>query len=330
MRKSIFPLAAATMVACLILSGCGKSKNDGAGPIEEKQIDVLIDWQAEPTYLGIYYAVDKGYFSELGYDAQVTESWGANQAVAAIASGTHVIGTASGGATVLGTNNGADVVSLGVLYPRIPTVIYGLSDSAVKDPVDLIGKRIGIYPASITANEFDAFIAKNGIEKTDIEVVALSGADIPYLLSGQVDAVLHYTEMSPVLVETSDEFEGISGERTFELSLADYGVGGYGLNIIANKDAYQADPEELDGMKVAIVRGYIDGCANQTDAVNSFVKRFPEKSMQYVSESWSRVCNLIGTEPGQQSADGWFETIELYRDLGILTSDVSASDILGE
>lgn len=295
-----------------------------------KPLDLLIDWQAEPTYLGIYHAKQKGYFADAGYAAKITQSWGANEAVAAVASGKYTIGTASGGATVLGRNNGANVVSLGVLYPRIPTVIYGLSSANIHKPADLKGKRIGIYPASITANEFDAFLKVNGLKRSDVQVVTLSGPDIPLLLAGRLDAVLHYTEMSPVQVETAATAPGAAGSRTFELKLADQGVGGYGLNIIANDAAWRSQQPALKKLAQAIERGYRDGCAHRPEAVAAFVAEFPQKDASYVRQSWDRVCAMVGANPGTQTAEGWAETINLYRGLGLLKADVTPAQILGQ
>lgn len=324
--------------ACLFLAvataSCERQRASDSGPTQPPKalqpLDILIDWQAEPTYLGIYYAKYKGYFAGAGYSAKITQSWGANQAVAAVASGKYMIGTASGGATVLGRNNGANVISLGVLYPRIPSVVYGLSSTGVHKPADLKGKRIGIYPGSITSNEFDAFLKLNGLKRTDVTIVSLSGADIPVLLAHKVDAVLHYTEMSPVQVETNPQIPGVGGSKTFELKLADYGVGGYGLNVIANQDAWRSQKAQLTALSSAIARGYKDGCAQRADAVKAFVAEFPDKDANYVKSSWDRVCDLVGTTPGAQNAQGWQETIDLYRSLGLLTVNVTPADILGQ
>lgn len=295
-----------------------------------KPIEVLLDWQAEPTYLGVYFANKSGYFADAGYSAKIIQSWGANQAVAAVASGKYKIGTASGGATVLGPNNGAKVVSLAVLYPKIPSVVYGFSTKGVSTPADLKGKRIGIYPGSITSNEFDAFLKINGLRKEDVTIVSLSGADIPLLLADQVDAVLHYTEMSPVQVELNPQAPGEAGSKTFELKLAEYGVGGYGLNVIANPDAWKNERTGMTALRDAILRGYKDGCANRDDAVKAFVAEFPDKDANYVKQSWDRVCALVGANPGQQNAQGWDETIKIYHDLGLLTTNVTAADIMGQ
>lgn len=306
-------------------------KADTKRKISDKEVsplDILIDWQAEPTYLGIYYAKEKGYFSRAGFNASITQSWGANQAVAAVASGKYIVGTASGGATVLGRSKGAKVVSTAVLYPRIPSVVYGLATTGVRNPIDLKGKRIGLYPGSVTVNEFDAFLDLNGLKRGDLEIVSLSGADIPLLLARKVDAVLHYTEMSPVQVETSINIPGPS-PKTFELKLADYGVTSYGLNVIVNEKAWRKQRPQLEEITAAILQGYHDGCLNREDAVREFLKEFPDKDQHYVSLSWDKVCDLVGTDPGAQDAAGWQRTIDLFRNLGLLKANVNPDQILG-
>lgn len=318
----------ATLVVAA-LSGC-KAENSGSKTRAAlKSIEFIIDWQPEPTYLGIYFARSQGYFAQAGYDVSITPSWGANQAVSAVASGKYIIGTASGGATLLGRNNGANVISMGVLYPRVPSVVYGLASSGIRGPGDLKGKKIGIYPGSVTVNEFDAFRKLNGLQGDALETVSLSGADIPLLVAGKVDGVLHYTEMSPVQVETSREIQGPE-PKTYEILLADHGVGGYGLNIVANPAALSSRRADIDAITSAVLRGYRDGCADRARAVDSFVKQFPDKSRDYVRISWDKVCALVGSNVGYQDEAGWQKTIDLYRGLGVLKANVRPSELLGK
>src|SRR3954452_11573613 len=191
-----------------------------------KPYKVLIDWTNEPTYLGVYRAKSSCLFHKLGLDVTIDQSQGANQAVAAVAAGQYAIATASGGATVLARNNRAEIVSLGVLYPKIATVIYGLATTGVKSPADLAGRRIRIYPESISTNEFDAFVRVNRLNPQSFQIVPLSGSDIGALLSRSVDAALNYGEMSPMALATQPEAKEVDGKRIFQLPLADFGVGG--------------------------------------------------------------------------------------------------------
>jgi len=315
------------VITLLGVAGCTKTETQQSNPKLAK-FEFLIDWQAEPTYIGIYYAKHLGLFKELGLDVEIIQSWGANQAVASVASGRYKIATASGGATVLGYNSDAKIVSLAVLYPKIPSVVYGLAPTGVTNLAGLRGKKIGIYPSSITANEFQAFVAANHLNTNEFSVVSISGSDIPLLKSGQVDAVLNYWEMSPAAIEVDPNFTEVGGRRTFDISLAKNGVAGYGLNIITSRAELVKEGDLLKKIAAAAVEGYRRACQNPDDAIAAFLKEFPDKNSAYLHEGLNRVCSMIGTNYGTQGSEGWQETINVYRDLGLVKKDVKPEDLL--
>jgi len=313
------------------LAGCSEKKADHQAEGQSvdnvaeqssklEKFDFLIDWQAEPTYLGVYYARHIGAFKELGLDVDIIQSWGANAAASAISAGKYKIGTASGGATVIADSNGANLVSTAVIYHHLPTAIFGLAKTGVKSPADLKGKRVGVYTKSITRNEFDAFMKLNGLGEDDVKVVGMSGPDLPLVMSGKVDAALNYFELSPTQLATK--------EPTFQLMLKDYGVDGYGLNIITSRATYTGQKSLIDGITRAVLRGYEQGCADQEKAVAAFVGEFKEKDIEYVKSSWKKVCGFIRGDYGSQTDEGWQKTIDLYGKLGLLKNDVSPEDVM--
>jgi ABC-type nitrate/sulfonate/bicarbonate transport system substrate-binding protein len=320
--------AISIMAVGLLLAGAVQGCRDEGGADGLESYQILIDWQAEPTYLGVYFAKHLGLFEELGLDVEIVQSRGANQAVTAVAAGQYPVGTASGGATVLGYNNDADVVSLGVIYQRVPSVVYGLASSGIKDASDLKGKRIGIYPGSITKNEFDAYMKLNGLTADDLEIESLSGADIPLLKSGQLDGVLHYAEMSPVVVSLDPELPEVDGSRIYELGLADGGVGGYGLNVITSRESLAEDRDRILAVFGAIAEGYRRGCEDPEAAVAAFLAAVPQKDEAYVESSWSRVCEMAEQPVGEQTVEGWEATIALYQSLGLLSVSVTPEQLM--
>ena len=296
-------------------------------PKERQSFDFLIDWQAGPTYMGVYYAKHLGYFQKLGLDVNIIQSWGANPAVASVAGGKYLMSTASGGATVLGRNNSADVVSTAVLYHKITTVIYALASKNIYIPKDLEGKRIGIYPGSISANEFDAFVKINNLDRSKLKVVSLTGADIPLVLADQVDAVLTYAENSAVMIRLNNDLPVINGDKISEIKLADYGVGGYGLNVIINKDYLKNNASLARGISEAVINGYRAACKNKEDAVSSFAVEFPDLDVVFIKNGLDVVCQAI-TEPiGDQTQQGWQETVNLYNNLGLLSKPIDINSL---
>lgn len=320
-------------VGGVLVAGCDRSSSSKSGENQGdaarlKPFEILIDWQAEPTYLGVYYAKDLGLYQKLGLDVKVVQGRGANQAVATVAAGRYKLATASGGATVLGRNSGMDLVSLGVLYPKISTVVYGLAKTGVWKPTDLVGKKIGIYPGSITKNEFEAFVRANGLDPKSFEVISLNGPDIPLLKAGQVDAVLHYGEMSPALLSIDTELELVNGLRTFELRLAEHGVSSYGLNLVTSRETYLKEGPLLKEIAGAICEAYRKACDAPDPAIAAFVKEFPQMDREYVRASWKQVCGTIAGNYGSQNSEGWAATINLYKSLGLLQVDVAAMDLM--
>lgn len=315
-------LIAASLSACQKESAPPKPPNTTAAPgsAAAQKFDFLIDWQAEPTYLGIYYAKALGAFSELGLDVNIVQSWGANDAASAIAAGKYKIGTASGAATVIANSSGADLVSMAVIYHRLPTAVFGLRESGISKPKDLEGRNVGIYAKSITKNEFEAFAKLNQVAIDKVNVVAISGPDLPYLLTKKVDAVLNYFELSPTQLAME--------KNTFQLLLDEHGVKSYGLNVITSRKELQKDPKLITGITKAVLRGYQEGCSNQEKAIGVFHGMFPEKDVKYVRTSWAKVCAFIAGDFGSQSVEGWQTTLDLYKGLGLLNGYVDAKNIL--
>ena len=331
----IFPSTSPLVVGLLVaglLSGCdgdrqepeeaAKTTETAGAPASKalEPFEFLIDWQAEPTYIGVYLAKEQGSFERLGLDVEIVQSWGANAAAVAVAAGKYKIATASGGATVIASSKGASLVSTAVIYPRLPTVIYGLAEQGVEAPADLAGKTIGVYAQSITKNEFEAFLNITEVPMEDITMTTISGPDIPLILSGQVDAGLNYFELSPTQLGLRKDI--------FQLLLREYGVEGYGLNLIATRAMYEKERDLIEGLTAAVVDAYRSGCADRPAAVRAFLGLFPEKDAGFVMASWAKVCDFIGTDIGQQTVEGWQTTIDLYNNVGLLDGQVLPADVI--
>lgn len=323
-----------TAVALIALGACGQGTEAPAEQAKLEAIPFLIDWEPEPTYLGIYYAKHLGLFEREGFDVTIVPNLGANRVIPLVANGANPIGTASGGATVIGAGNGNQTVSLAVVYQKIPTVIYGPASTGIKTPADLQGKRIAIYPTSITKDEFNVFMTANGIDPATVNVIDAVGSDLEMLAQGQADGVLNYIEMSPSRMDTSDRWPEVDGEKSYKIRLSEAGVGGYGLNIITSPKEMAARPERMRALSNAALEGYTKGCAAPEDAVESFLKanfvteaRMAE-NRAYVQLSWSRVCEMIGDAPGSQTEAGWQETLDTYQSTGKITNAVDVRSLL--
>lgn len=311
-----------TFCFAAMLSACGA--ND-----EEAEIRILIDWFPEPTYLGIYYAADEGFFAAEGIHVEFENVQGANRAVSALAtSDSYLLSTASGAATVLSYNQFDNLYSLGVLYEDSATAVYGIGEAQITSPSDLRGKRVGIYPGSINNQEFALFLDEMGISTDEVEVVAMTGSDVALLLEGRVDAAVNYQELSPNILQVQLNALGRS-EGHWEMRLSDYAELGYGLNIIGRLPATTEERTLQQSAYRAIVEGYRSGCENPQAAVDAFLERFDQFDREYVAASWTDVCSQLTDPLGEQSAAGWGRTIGVVNSLDLLeVAPPAAQDIM--
>ena len=121
----------------------------------------------------------------------------------------------------------------------------------------------------------------------------IDGPELPLVTSGQVDAALNYVEMSPTRLALQEE--------TFQLALAEHGVGGYGLNVIASRAAYDDAPDLIEGLTAAIVEGYRGGCADRPAATRVFLDLFPGQDARYRG---SRITPAEGRALSSRAATG--------------------------
>jgi ABC-type nitrate/sulfonate/bicarbonate transport system substrate-binding protein len=69
--------------------------------------------------------------------------------------------------------------------------IVAAKNSGIRLPKDMIGKRVAIQFGTSTHGAFLLFCQKNGIAKTDINLINLSPTDMPLAMqSGQIDAAV--------------------------------------------------------------------------------------------------------------------------------------------
>ena len=323
MKKYIF----AIFVIFGLLVGCGPSDQGR----DLKPIKFIIDWSPEPTYIGLYYAIDIGEFENAGYLTTVLPIKGANRMIQAIGNGQHFVGISSGGATVLGRGKESlPVKSLGVIYKDTSSVVYGIaSKSMAKKPKDLEGMNVGLYHGSITNDEFEAFIEANNLDESKINKVALTHGEISLLLAGQLDAVLQYNELSPQRVDVREDIPEVDDERAWRLLLRDYGVKSYGVNLVTSDKALEEQGDELKKIAQAVYNGYEKACDNQSDAASKFVERFPATDKNYVVRSISIVCDQLIQPVGSQTEKGWQDTIDMFVGLGLLEKGaVKPQDVL--
>lgn len=320
-RRQVFLI---TLIATLVtVLGCISGCSD-RGESDLTSVKILIDWKAEPTYAGFYIAKEKGFFKNQGLDVEIVEGSGATTSAQVIGStDEYLMGSCSGAATAIARSRGVPIKSLAVLYQNVPTVLYSRGDNPIKVPTDMIGQKIGLISGSISVDEYRGVLAANSIMSDQIEEVSV-GWDVAPLLSGQVDGLMNYEELTPVELR-------LQGHDIAVMRFRDHGVRAYSLNLIASESGLEKNNDLIEKATKAIVEGYVYLKQHPEDVVEVFSGLRPEKSREYIEQSVPIVSSLLGEdEVGEQTREGWETTLETLSSLGLLDAPVSLESVIAE
>lgn len=287
-----------------------------------QHVDLLIDWKPAPTYAGFYVARETGAFERRGLDVRIVEGRGASVAAEMVGTSTEYwISSSSAAATAIGRSKGLPIRSLAVYYRRTPTVLYSRAEDRIDAPRDLLGKRVGLVPGSVTIDEYSALLTANRIDRSKIRELAVEW-DSKALLDGKVDALIDYEEIAPAELIAQ-------GRKIAVLRFADFGVRIYSLNLIVNEMAWMEPGRQSIARKIAeaVQEGYQLVRDNPAGAAEIFGKRFQDLAPRYVEVSMQIVARQLAVPIGSQTRLGWEDTLKVLSSLGLLARAVSAEEV---
>ncbi|MEM7798587.1 MAG: ABC transporter substrate-binding protein [Chloroflexota bacterium] len=250
-KKQIITLLISLLT--LLLVACGSPE-----PAELTQVRLPMGFIADPQYAPFYVAVEKGYFTEEGFEIEFDYSFetdgialvGANETEFALVSGEQVL---------LARSEGIPVVYVAEWFQQFPIALVSTKASGIESPADLVGREVGIpglFGASYVG--FAGLINGAGVNTEDVELVEVGFNQVESLLSGQVETITAYVNNEPV------QLEGL-GEEVTVIPVNDY------IDMVANgvitSETYAAEnPERVEGFVRAMLRGLEETINNPNEA----------------------------------------------------------------
>ncbi|NHI16139.1 ABC transporter substrate-binding protein [Microbacterium excoecariae] len=253
-RASALALAAATT---LVLASCssGSADTDSGEAAEEGGWDVTLQlsWIKNEEFAGEYVADSEGYYEEAGFDG-VELVAGPSTGVAELLGGTADIALSD--AVAVGTaiaNEDAPLTIIGATFQANPFTILSLADGAnLATPEDLVGAQIGVQDSNLAL--FQAFLAANGIDEGDVEVVPVQYDPAP-LTNGEVDGFFAYTTNEAITVE-------LAGNEITNLELAQNGLPFVAETVVVTDETLANERDMLKAFLKAEVQGWTDAVAD--------------------------------------------------------------------
>ncbi|WP_454300441.1 ABC transporter substrate-binding protein [Salana multivorans] len=215
-RTAHLVLASALLLA---VSACGAGAQEPETATSSSSAESATTDPAEetiPIVLGLTYVPDiqfapfysalaEGYYAEAGFDVTLRHH-GANEGLfSALEAGEEDLVVASGDEVLASRAGGSDLQQIATVYAHSPVALIAPVDSEVAQLEDLAGHTVGIpgeYGSTYLGLQM--LLAEHDLTLDDITVQNIGYTQVTALLTGQVDAVMGFSNSDAVRLAEAD------------------------------------------------------------------------------------------------------------------------------
>jgi len=316
-RRSALKLGAGALAF-----GSGAFLAVAANSQNKPTVNLQLGWLLSGNQLGEACAKQLGYFDEEGI-ALAFQPGGPNiDGVAVVASGKFEIGQVSSSPSLmLAVSQDIPIKCFAVGGQQHPYTFFSLKKNPIKEPKDLIGKKIGIQATGVIL--LKALLAKNKIDEREVTIVT-SGADMTPLMTGQVDVFTGW--------QTNTTALRALGDQRVDMRLWDTGVRLYALPYYATVQTLQTKADVLQKFLLATAKGWEYAYNNREKAVDLLIKEFPNLKKDDELEAVGTMLKYAFNDNTKKNGWGamdpavWQEQIDLHAELKQFTKRVPKLD----
>ena len=185
MPRRLLPLLALLALA----AGCGSSgaaTSSGAAPPQD--VSLQLDWYPNPDHVGLYTAIDRGFFRRAGLDVTPRQPTDVSDPIKLVAAGRADLGISYEPELFFAQQQHAPVVAVAAIVPTALNSII-TTEQGITTPAGLRGKTIGVDGSASTNAYVDTVLRTAGLAPGDVHLVTVGFNLLPALLAGRVDAI---------------------------------------------------------------------------------------------------------------------------------------------
>ncbi len=305
------------VISLLLLAAC--SPVQPSEPEALTKIRLPVGYIPNIQFAPFYVAMEKGYFQEAGLQVELDYSF-ETDAVALVGAGELPFAVVSGEQVLLGRGQGLPVVYVMSWYQEYPVGVVAFAEKGIQKISDLAGKKVGIpglYGASYIG--FRALLEAGGLAESDVTLDAIGFNQVEALVAGQEDAGVIYVANEPVQLESQ-------GYDISVLRVAD-AMELVGNGLITNETQMKQDPELVNKMVAATMKGIADTMKNPQEAYEiskKYVEGLDTADRNVQLEILETSIGLYGNieELGISRRSAWENMQEILLKMNLLKNDL--------
>jgi putative hydroxymethylpyrimidine transport system substrate-binding protein len=266
LRKCLWAaLALAAATLALGLSACGSGGDATTGSASNPQpLTLDLDWYVNPDHAGIYSALDRGFFRQVGLDVQPEVPSDPSAPIKEVAAGRVDLAVSYEPEVLLARNQGLDVEAVAAIVNQPLTSLISLPKAGIGGAADLQGKTVGTAGIPYQSDYLKTMLQSAGLSSSADREVNVGLNLLPALIGGEVDAILGgYRNIEGVDLQ----------ERGLDpriVPVNQLGVPTYDeLVLVARSSTVDEHPEAIRSFIAALARGTAYAIAHPPEAANA-------------------------------------------------------------
>ncbi len=272
-----------------------------------------------------YVAQERGYFKQVGLDVEfrygietdLLKLVGTNELQFMIGSGEEVI---------LGRSQGLPVRYVARWYRKFPVVLFAKASSDIKEPKDLVGKKLGVpglFGASYVG--WEALVYSTGLDAKQVSLQSIGFTQATAVSQGLVDAAMDYAVNGPVQLR-------LAGQDVVELPVANY-IDLPSNGIITNDQTIREKPDQVQALVTAFSLGLRETLKDPDAAFQASLRAVPtaggeqEKVSRAIFGESLKLWEAPVAELGLSDPVAWAKAATFMQDMGLIQTPVDATDL---
>lgn len=319
--------------ASLILAGCtpgAPSEHRGSTPDGAADVTIGLTYIPNIQFAPVYVAEAQGTYGAAGIHPTIRHHGSDEGLFTALLAGQEDVVIASGDEAAVAASQGLDLVSIGRYYDAYPGTVIVPADSSIKGLADLAGKTIGI-PGEYGSNYYAALAAMRdgGLQASDVTISSIGYTQRAALASGQVDAVVGFTNNDAVQMR-------LAGIDIREIPLGGAATPLVGASIITTHEWADTHPDQAKAIVQATAEAMDAIAADPKVAVEATSKwdttLTDETALSGAHAVLTATIPLWSGQSGQ--ADGvqdlkrWASMLSFLSSIGVLEGSVDTDSIV--
>ncbi|MEA2521262.1 MAG: putative hydroxymethylpyrimidine transport system substrate-binding protein [Actinomycetota bacterium] len=309
-------------------AGGGSASGSGSTAAAAK-LSVELDWVPNPDHVGIYYAQNKGYFTDANLTVAFHPPSNAADPIKLVGLNRVDLAISYEPEMFYGQQNGLPVKAVGTVVPVPLNSLIIAPGVTVTQLSQMAGKTVGVTGIPSDDAFYQTMLKTAGLGASDVTKVNVGFSLVPSVLSNKVDGIIGgYRNVEAIQMEQE------TGKKPTVFPADQLGVPTYAeLVIVANSDRLSSDPAYADAVKrfvASVVKG-TDGAIADPTGATAVMKQVTQYTPKFLDQSVPYTLTLLtpaaGTKTGCIDSAGWQSYGDWMKTNGLITSTPDASAI---